>query len=347
MGHDVTIMSDGSGFQNTARDIDLSRRLPWKFGGMLLNYKCKYPLHSRMAGYDIVALQNPNFLSLRPKRLRYFFDRLLGENERVFLTAAGTDSIYLRESLKTDNPLRYNEFRIGTEPAPLALRRPETYMGWLAPELLAYNEYVYDKVHGVVTVLYEYDIAARRVVGDDRCAYGGLPMDVDALTPVTYPAQINSVRLFLGRHRNRLEEKGTDLLEVAARRVMARRPGQCSLDIVENRPYNEYVRIQRSGHVVLDQIYSYTPAMNALLAMGQGLNVVTGGEPEYYDFIGETENHPIINALPDVDQLTEILDQVVCHPELIAARGEAGRRFVKKHHAAETVAQRYLNFWTK
>jgi hypothetical protein len=155
------------------------------------------------------------------------------------------------------------------------------------------------------------------------------------------------VRLFLGRHRNRLEEKGTDLLEVAARRVMARRPGQCSLDIVENRPYNEYVRIQRSGHVVLDQIYSYTPAMNALLAMGQGLNVVTGGEPEYYDFIGETENHPIINALPDVDQLTEILDQVVCHPELIAARGEAGRRFVKKHHAAETVAQRYLNFWTK
>ena len=60
-------------------------------------------------------------------------------------------------------------------------------------------------------------------------------------------------------------------MEHAARAVVDRYPGKAELVIVENRPYDEYLGLLRSAHVVLDQLYSYTPATNALQAMAYGV----------------------------------------------------------------------------
>ena len=88
-GHEVTVASMGSGFQNTERDINIRRR-PGKLGGALLAADMMWgSLGRHLRGYDIVALQNPNYLPLRPSRLRYFFDRLRGENRSVFLSCGG------------------------------------------------------------------------------------------------------------------------------------------------------------------------------------------------------------------------------------------------------------------
>ena len=65
-------------------------------------------------------------------------------------------------------------------------------------------------------------------------------------------------------------------MEAAARAVVGRYPSRAELIIVENRPYEEYLGLMRSAHVVLDQLYSYTPATNALQAMAYGLNTVSG-----------------------------------------------------------------------
>jgi hypothetical protein len=345
MGHDVTVMSEGSGFQNTNRDIDISRR-PTKFGGLQLTLRCLFPLHKYMRGYDIVAIQHQHFLRLKPRRLRYFFDRLCGENGAVFLSYAGTDVPYLLEALNQQSPLRYNEFRIGDAKSPFFTNSSKKVAEWLTPQMRAYNEHVLQNIRGAVTALYEYHVAARTVLPDDKIAYGGIPIDVDALAPVTIPEHLDCVNIFLGRQRGRLLEKGTDLLEIASRRVEQKMPGRCKLTIVENLPYAEYVNTMLSSHVLLDQIYSYTPATNALIAMSRGLNVVSGGEPDFYDFIGEHSNRPIINASTNLDDLTDVLADVVAHPELIAERGRQSRQFVLKHNAANIVAQRYLNFWT-
>ncbi len=126
---------------------------------------------------------------------------------------------------------------------------------------------------------------------------------------------------------------------------MERHPGKAELTIVENRPYKEYIELLRSAHVVLDQAYSYTPATNALLAMAYGQNVVSGAEPEFYDFIGEHTNRPIINSPVEVDDMVAIFEKIILHPEQIRERGQRSREFVLKHNACETVARRYLDFW--
>lgn len=136
-------------------------------------------------------------------------------------------------------------------------------------------------------------------------------------------------------------------MEYAARAVVDRYPGRAELVIVENRPYDEYLSLLKSAHVVLDQLYSYTPATNALQAMAYGLNTVSGGAPEFYDFIGERELRPVIHVEPDYESVVRQLESVVLHPESIRPRGLQGREFVVKHNDYRVVARRSADFWTR
>ena len=139
--------------------------------------------------------------------------------------------------------------------------------------------------------------------------------------------------------------KGTDIIGRVAEKIATEMPDRCSLEIVENIPYYEYIKKLRNADLVLDQLYSYTPATNALLAMAAGQAVLSGAEPEYYDFIGEKELHPVINAVPDENILYGTLKEVVENPEMIVEAGSQGRQFVLKHNDADVVATRSIDFW--
>ena len=115
---------------------------------------------------------------------------------------------------------------------------------------------------------------------------------------------------------------------------------------VESVPFDEYKRLMSECDVLLDQLYSYTPAMNALVAMSQGLVVVGGGEPENYDILGETELRPIINVLPDEEDVFRKLEDLVLHPERLPELKRQSVEYVRRHHDYVKVAQQYVDFWT-
>lgn len=347
LGHDVTVASNGTGWMNTERDLNLRRRLPGKLGGLSLWLDVRYRLKSQFSGFDIVAINNPGMVDLRPERCRTIFDMLKCQNRSIFLTAMGTDSVYARECISTLSPLSYNEWRMFGRPTPLSLEQEPELQRWIHDPLESYNNYIYENIDGATTVLYEYDLAVRRRLGDSMTEYIGIPIDTTAIKPVEISDRPDKVRIFLGRHRTRQREKGTDIFEHAAREVVSRHCKTAELVIVENRPYNEYIELLRSAHLVLDQLYSYSPATNAMLAMAMGINVVSGGENLFYDFIGESENRPIINVSPDdYHGIVHAIEEIVRHPETIAGRGRRSRDFVVKHNDVDIVARRALNFWT-
>lgn len=346
LGCDVTVASDGSHWMNCERNIDLSRR-PGKLGGLELMWKVKRGLRKDLAGYDIVSIHDPNFVTLRPKRLRGLYDELRRRNGSVFLSAMSTDIAFLDMLVAGDSRLRYSEWFVDGRPSRMYLDNPAAWDEWHAGDLVDYQNHVFDTIDGAVSVLYEYQLGMERRLGKELVAYGGIPVDTSLYEPVDLSDKIDKVRLFLGRDRTRKLMKGSDLLEVAARRVVEHYPEKAELVIVENRPFAEFVELLKGAHVVLDQIYSYTPATSALMAMSYGLNVVSGAEPEYYDFIEEYDNRPIINAPIELDALMATIEDVVLHPELIADRGRRSREFVVKHNDCEVVARRFLDFWTK
>lgn len=347
LGCDVTQASSGSSWMDCERQIDLKRR-PGKLGGAMLYWRLRHgDLRRVLRGYDIVAVHDPNFAELKPQRLRPLFDRLKRENGKVFLSAMSTDIGFLDMLEAPDSPLRYSEWFVDGKPSRMYLADPAKWDEWHEPALAGYQRHVLDSIDGAVSVLYEYQLGMERALGKDRAGYGGIPIDTSLFEPVVLPERPERVKLFLGRDRTRKLMKGSDLLETAAQKVVDMYPDKAELTIVENRPYAEFVQLLREAHVVLDQIYSYTPATTALMAMAYGLNVVSGAEPEYYDFIGERANRPIINAPIELEVLTRVIEDVVLHPELIAERGRRSREFVVKHNDCEAVAQRFLDFWTR
>ena len=106
--------------------------------------------------------------------------------------------------------------------------------------------------------------------------------------------------------------------------------------------------MMNSSHVMLDQVYSYTPATNALTAMAKGMVTVSGAEPEYYDFIGEHNNRPIINVNPLVeDDIYHQLEWILKNKHEIPRLSRMSRDFVVTHNDSHVVAQRHLDFWNK
>ena len=346
LGCDVTLISDGSSWQNCQRDIDISRR-PGKLGGIELFLKLNTSLRKYLKGYDIVSVHDPNCVSLRPELIKIIFDRLKRDNGAVFLNAMSNDVPFLDMLADPDCPLAYNEWFVAGKPTRLYYENIKEWQDWHNESLKKYHQYFYEHVDGAVSVLYEYHLGLERVLPADKIAYGGIPIDLELFEPVKLPEKIDKVRLFLVRDRTRMLVKGSDYLEQAARTVIERHPDKAELVLVENRPFDEFVSLLKSAHVVLDQIYSYTPATTALMAMAYGLNVVTGGEEDFYNFIGEHDNKPIINAPTDLESLTDTIEQVVLNSDQIAERGRLSRQFVEKHNECTVVAQRYLDLWTK
>lgn len=347
LGHEVTVVSDGSAWMDCERDIDITRS-PGKLGGLALLWRLTLgPQAGMLKGYDVVAVNDLNFVRLKPQWLRRILDMLRRNNKSVFLTAMSTDTAYLDMLEADDSPLRYSEWFVDGKPSRMYLSDPAQWQVWHGRQLADYQRYALDHIDGAVSVLYEYHLGMERALGAERAAYGGIPIDIDSFPPVDIPRNPGRVKIFLGRDCNRMLMKGSDLLEDAARRVVDMHPDKAQLEIVENVPYSEFVSRLRDSHLVLDQIYSYTPATTALMAMASGIPVVSGGEPEYYEFIGEYDNRPIVNAALDTDSIARQIEQLVLDHGRLSELGRQSRRFVEKHNDSLVVARRFLDFWTK
>lgn len=346
MGHEAVVASDGSRWMDTERDINLLRQ-PGLMGTLryLMDIKRALPL---MTGFDIVEIASPIFLRLKPHRVARVFDYLKAHNRHVVLSALATDVVYYN-ACHDGYTFRYSDYMLGNEPSPYV--NSAEYVAnqqdnWKQPFMHHHSDHILQGIDGAVACLYEYYAAYKPVLGD-RVVYGGIPIDTENLEYRPMEQAPDKVRLFIGIQRDRHVIKGTDKLLAAMKRVHDRYPGITQLEVVENLPYDEYTRRMRDSHIILDQLYSYTPGTNALIAMAQGLVAVSGAEPEYYRLIGENVNKPIINVSPLIESdIDEKLSWLIEHRDQLPQMSRASRIFVEKHNAAPVVAQRYLDFWS-
>lgn len=347
-GHEVTIASGGcTKWMQTTRDIDLDRRFPGKIGGLDLWLRINTTLRSSLRGYDIVNIAGQDFIQLKTRRIKSIFDYLRANNRSLFYAAIATDWCYVENCFSSHPDLEYNDFFINQKPTPYLVEQPEIAKSWLYEPLRSFGQHIYSHIDGAVACLWEYELSLHHALPPDKIAYGGIPIETSKIKLVEMPDHIEKVKLLLGRHSKRGIVKGAEVLEAAARAVIDRYPDKAELIIVEDLPYDEYLERLRCSHVVLDQIYSYTPATTALLAMAMGLNTVSGGDERFYKFIGEDRLRPVIHVEPSYESVYRAIEQTVLHPEKIRPRGLEGREFVVKHNDAPTVAARNLSFWTR
>lgn len=155
------------------------------------------------------------------------------------------------------------------------------------------------------------------------------------------------VRLFIGISKKRSAYKGTDIMLEAAKAVRRKHPDKLELRVANGVPFDEYSRMLDGSDLLMDQLYSYTPAMNALLAMSKGIVVIGGGEPENYAIIHERELRPIVNVQPTFQSVYDELERIVLDPSAIPRLKRENIEYVRKHHDYMKVARQYFDFYCK
>lgn len=343
-GHDVTVASDGSRWMDTARDIDISRA-DNRLGGALLWARLTALERSKLKGYDVVQLASPSFVRLRPHRLEKLLRQLKSDNGAVYLTALGTDSSVVRNLTSPQPALPYSEWHRADGLRPWALSPQAEKDAWLATELMSYTDTLYNSVDGIVSALYEYQKIAEAEYPGLPISYGGIPIDTSSI-PYKQKDTGENVKILYTAHYGREAEKGADILLPMLQRLQKELPDKITLISPPNVPYSQFLGLLSDVDMVCDQLYSFTPATTALLAMSAGAVPISGGEEAYYDFIGEHELRPIFNPDPDdIEGTYRRLKQLILNPDELRKMQSQTRTFVERHNEATLVARRFLDAW--
>ena len=347
LGHQVTVASDGDGWKDYPRDIDL-QRTPGKRASFLWRLIKALP---RMRGYDVVQLINPMFLELKAQRIMPIYRYLRRHNGKVVMGAYGMD--YYWVSVNTDiRPLRYSDFNIGDSMRTdiEAQRYRDEWTGTPKQELC---QAIALDCDAIPAGLYEYWATYNEV---KECGRDGRAVR-DKMQFIPFPIVMpehpdttfngGPLKLFVGISRGRSAYKGTDIMLHAAQELKSKYPDLLDIRIAQGVPFEEYQRMMDGSDAILDQLYSYTPSMNSLLAMSKGIIVIGGGEPENYDILDEKELRPIVNVQPTRESVFNELEQLILHPERIPELKRQSVEYISRHHDYLKVAARYVDFYSK
>ncbi len=343
LGHEVCVVSNCDEWKDYSTDIPLIRK-PGRWGAITYLYKV-LRLLPKLIGYDVVQLINPvHFIDLKAERGIRIYDYLRRHNKRVFLGAFGYDYYYVYDSV-VRRTLRYCDFYTPTQEVHHEWNVANEH-DWLHTFKKEANIHIAETCDGIISGLYEYDVAYRPYF-PEKTTFIPFPIELNHREEEIqiHTRQSPKVRFFIGIQRHRTALKGTDVMLRALERIVADYPEQAEMIKAESVPFNQYKEMMRSSDVLLDQIYSYTPAMNALLAMSQGLILVGGGEEENYAILGEDELRPIINVQPDEEDIYRQLEQLVLHPERIDPLKRDSIAYIHRHHDSIKVAEQYLEAW--
>ncbi len=323
-GHRVTTMSDGNGWHDAPRDIDLRRDWRWgKLGGLRVVWQLLRHL-PQLCGNDVVQIHNYQFVPLM-----YWSGQLQNADQHRDRIAEVVEHGAEASWRKTT-------------------RMADALVACLYEYWLDYNEPPYAAKLHYIPLPIECEEMLRwcdgemvKCVGNDTLSPSH-PNDSQLPTNLT-TSPPHPLTLLIGLQPKRDFMKGAMKIAAFVEEVARRHPGKVQIKYVEGVPYDEYMHLLAKADVLVDQLYSYTPSMNSLAAMARGTVVIGGGEEEYYEFIGEDTLRPIINVRPDVPDEENIaaIERALFTDGTLERMAQESIQFVHKYHDYRHVAEQY------
>lgn len=339
LGHEVTVLSGGDGWKNYKRDINLDLSSKKK----TLQFLYRFFTSKDFTSYDVVQLIHFRFLFPEKRDFlnRAAFEFLKRNNKKIFLGALGDDYFWMNAC--RENRFRYSQFDIQAE----NINDPcfQLALSYLEEKSKKGNAFIADNVNGITAGLYDYYHAYEHTRYADKLAFIPLPINMEEFPAVQKDSSKEKVHIFMGVQKNRDKWKGTDILNSILEEFSQQYPDRIIYDKVSNLPFDEYVKRYDAADILVDQLYSYSVAMNSLSAMAKGKIVMGGGEPEMYEILNERQNFPVINVIPEKQQIWQQLEALVERKHEFPQMSRNNRDFIIKHHDYIKVAQAYVNFW--
>ncbi|MBO7230919.1 MAG: glycosyltransferase family 1 protein [Bacteroidaceae bacterium] len=342
LGHEVCVVSNGDFWKNYKRDISLTRTTYSKLEG--ISYLLKtIALLPKLRNYDVVQVINPMFLELKAERIKPIYRFLKRNNKKAFLCAYGMDTYWIEACTQKPYLFRYSDFNIGDTPITNSYTN-EQIADWHNTKKANLNRYIANDCNGIIAGMYEYHTA---YIGKypEKLTYIPFPIEYEKEKNIKFYTNDRKLKLFIGIQKTRSIYKGTDIMLRALERIQKDFPNDCEILKAENVPFEEYSRMVNDCDILLDQLYGYSPGMNALLAMSKGKIVVGGAEEECYQILNEDELRPMVNVIPDEEDVYNKLKWLIDNKDKVAKMQQESIEFINRHHSPRKVAERYLDFW--
>jgi hypothetical protein len=336
-GHQVTLASDGDGFKNLPRDIDIN-------GGFSSNSYLRTFTRIRkelvalkeMRGYDVVQIVNPSVFSrFGPALAEFKF--LKKKNGKLFLLAAGDDYFF------------YKAFREGKyKYCPLAehlrIDKKSKNSIWESERSRQINEkLVSEIVDGVIPMAYIYFLAYKGKF--DGKLYKTVPFPIEVLNPIGFDSIPTGKLVFLhGVQSARIGFKGSHLIDEAMQLIQSKYSDRMEYLRVVDVPFKQYLSFVDKADVVVDQAYSLEPAMNALISMAKGKVVLGGGDEDWMAHFGISAC-PLVPIVPTVDDIFMKAEQIVLKPSQIPVIQKLAKDYVTQFHNSSEIAKEFLRIW--
>lgn len=344
LGHTVCVVSNGDFWKDYKRDISLTRTTYSKAEGLLYLLRT-YALLPKLRGYDVVQLINPMFLELKAERIAPIYRYLKKHNKKIFLGAFGMDSYWVNACTKEPYIFRYSDFNIGAQKITNDYVNEQT-AGWKETEKERLNREIADSCNGIIAGMYEYHTAYSEE-HKEKLTYIPFPIYSKPGKSARFYNCNEKIKFFIGIQKSRSIYKGTDIMLHALERIATEYPDKCEILRAENVPFEQYTQMVEECDVLLDQLYGYSPGMNALLAMSKGKIVVGGAEEECYRILKEETLRPMINVTPSEESVYQQLKWLIENKAQIPMLQQQSIEFIEKHHHPKKVAEEYLSFWNR
>jgi len=333
LGHDVTLAAANDFYKEYPADINLG------YGSNIYSYKLRQlflPLFksNKFKGYDIVHVINFYTFPRSPVLNLWLVKFLKKHNNVVTLSGAGDDPFFVKYS---EDTMRYSPI-----PSHEKYDRGRPYYMRSDYHVSVMHRYM-EYVDGVIPIMFEY-YSTFCAAGYSHKVCKPIPMPINC-RKIDYKENIiknNKVVFFHGL--NRPGFKGTFLIEKSFDKLKRKYPNDVECIIDGKMSFDKYMKVLSNTNVSLDQVFSYSLAMNALYSMAQG-KIVAGGAEEESGILYGGILPPVYNLLPDSNSLMSTLELVLENRAEIVTQSAASREFVIEYHASDSVAEKYISYW--
>lgn len=330
LGNEVVVAALSDGFKRIPVDISFDGSLPSIFGKIEGRAKALY--HSlSLKNYDVVQAINPFLFHQTYYPSKFSFERLIKNNHKFFLSAAGDDAYFWRHGRTM---LKYGPFE---DFLKYDMKANSFFME--SQESLELNDYLVESSNGVIPIMYEYEKIYEHC--EKRLNTIPIAMNTDK---IEYRDNVPGHKISIFHGLNRYGFKGTRHVEKAFEYLSQRYPNDLDLKILGNLPVDQYLKLMQETNVVIDQLYSYSSGVNGIYALAMGKVVMGGAEPESFESLG-TASSPIINLTPSSLSIISEVEKLLDTRSEIGKMGYEGRKFVEKVHSHVNVAAQYIKTW--
>lgn len=331
LGHDVTIAAGYDGFKDIVPDIPIEYRSQTRLAslGKFLLPLTKLP---KFKNYDVVQAVHPFTPNIRLFPNVGYFKILKQNNQKLFLSAAGSDPVYWqlgRQRLPYgpfDDYLRYDIKRSAHK--------------FQSAKYLRWNYDIAELFDGIIPIMFDYHVGYR----DFANCRNIIPLPIDTQKIAFEPPDFEKGSLYIFHGLTRYGFKGTKFIEEAFEVLGTRYPNDVKLTILGRLPLKEYLQLLRQQHVVLDQVHSLSMGMTGISSLASGKITMSGSED-----IANAANYggpsPAINLIPDYKDVISKIESLLDNRSNLGELAHAGREFVIAHHDCIKIAKKYLKAW--